>query len=66
MKDTGKTIHGVKVYSDPEVPPDQLFLLHDNFKNLPPRRSGMLTGLTEPPKKYGFLRRIKRWLWDSL
>ena len=65
MKDTGKTIRGVKVYTDPDVPPNQMFLLND-FKNLPPRRNGIITGLYEPQKDYGFLRRLKWKLWDSV
>lgn len=32
MKDTGKTINGVKVYSDPNVPPDTLYLVDKHFK----------------------------------
>lgn len=43
MKDTGKTINGVKVYSDPECPPGMLFM--GNFTTRHPRRSGKLTVL---------------------
>lgn len=58
MKDTGKTIHGVKVYSDPEVPPNTLYMLNNDFNDeLPPRRSGILTNVDEPdidPENVGF------------
>lgn len=47
MKDTGKTINGVKVYEDPQCPPGQLFMLSGNFVNQPPRRAGQLTEITK-------------------
>lgn len=47
MKHTSKTIYGVKVYSDPEAPPDTLYLFND-LKNEPPRRNGTLMDVSEP------------------
>jgi hypothetical protein len=51
MKDTGKTIHGAKVYSDPEVPPNTLYMLNNNFKEEQPRRTnGTFTAVTQSEK----------------
>lgn len=35
---------GIPVYSDPECPPDQIFMV-GNFKSVPPRRSGKLINI---------------------
>lgn len=43
MKYEGQ-FEGKPVYSDPECPPDQIFML-GNFKSVPPRRSGKLIGI---------------------
>lgn len=40
---------GIPLFSDPEVPPGQMFMLNNNFKPLPPRRSGTLTDISEKP-----------------
>lgn len=46
MKDTGKTFKGVKAYTDPDTPPNTIFLL-GNFVSQNPRRSGKLLGVTK-------------------
>lgn len=66
MKSVGKTIKGVEVFVDSEVPPNKMFLLYGNVIQKNPKRYGRLEGIYEPPKKYGLFRKIKWHLWDSL
>lgn len=67
MKDTGKTINGVKLYSDPNCPPNTLFLVAGNFKSEPPRRQGKLIGIGwhRPTSKDYRLYRFKYWLHNQ-
>lgn len=66
MEDTGKTVLGVKVYTDPNVPPATIYMLHDDFKNVNPKFNGKIEGLYSPPRHYGFWKRLKWHLWDSI
>lgn len=47
MKNTGKTLNGVPVYEDPEVPPGQLLMIRGNYIEHQPRRSVQLTEVTK-------------------
>jgi hypothetical protein len=67
MKDTGKTIHGVKVYSDPEAPPDTLFMVNGDFKNeQPPRNNGTFTAVTQSEKLEALVKRAIEDSWKPV
>jgi len=71
MKDTGKTLNGIKVYSDPECPPDTLFMLNGNYIDKPTeRRTGKLVGVGwhEPTSRDSLLYKLAyNWwkFWNS-
>lgn len=50
MKDTGKEFKGVPIFTDSEVPPNQILLLN----NLPPRRYATISPIDVDPENVGF------------
>jgi len=42
MKNTGKKFRGIPIYTDPEVPKNTIYMLHDDFRNGNPERNGMI------------------------
>lgn len=46
MKNTGKTINGVPVYTDPNAPKDVMDILNGNLISVPPQRGSKLQGIT--------------------
>jgi len=44
MKNTGKKINGIPLYTDPDCPPDTFYLLNEQFDSKPTTRIGMFRG----------------------